>query len=469
MSSGFPLPVIAIQKLYEWLRGGKLQKASPMKTVRSTVNGPFTPFVANPSRAKFDDSGSFAGSVAVWEDWLQPLLQVLDQTFDLVNLFPDPSEGTFFASVLALFAVHSLERKREPQPIQQTLLSAFPLKYRSSMTGIAAIVDWHVKYKALHVDRAAVSRLRYAWKKKHGTILGLRKARYLTLWIVYQVAAFVRTKTELTVSKTQQPMNLLSVVETIRSQRRHPAYFLVYIADRRASRSKHDPKTACILVNASHGHIPTKTASGSTPDRKSIPYDTVQVPDSTNAFVVCGLNSCELPKNYLYRITKNKNRVIRPDHNYTNAMIGHQHFSESTEDFNLRTVESLGPGQPHAIALDPRFLSLVDRIQTNKPSQTCFVYQRTRFQVFGPNESVPNVHFDARGSTQGIRIFKWNPRYPSFTAYDEYRRQMKSKSLWEGKKYTLRNVFTIVATMCKTSRPVYVVSHSCLHMRGFLS
>ena len=117
------------------------------------------------------------------------------------------------------------------------------------------------------------------------------------------------------------------------------------------------------------------------------------------------------------------------------------------------------------IPIEISILTVHDRIQTNKPSQTCFVYQRTRFQVFGPNESVPNVHFDARGPTQGIRIFKWNPRYPSFTAYDEYRRQMKSKSLWEGKKYTLRNVFTIVATMCKTSRPVYVVSHSCLAMR----
>lgn len=458
MSSVFPLPIIAVQKIYSWLLGGN-RKVSTVQTARSTVNGPFTPYVSNPSRAKYDDSGSFAGKVAVWESWLHELIQFLDRLFDLTNLFADPFEAPFFVSVLALFAIHSLERKHESQSVRETLLTAFPLRYRSSMTGIAAIVDWHVKYKALHVDRAAVSRLRFAWKKKHGGILGLRKARYITLWIVYQVAAFVRTKDEFTVSKTQQPMNVLTLMETIRSRDRHPAYFLIYVADRRASMSKRDQKAACILINASHGHIPSSSR------HKNYRYDTVQVPGSANAFVMCGLNSCELPKNYLYRITRDKNRVIRPEHNYTTTMIDHQHFSESTENFNFRTTDPLGPGQPHAIALDPRFLSLVDRIQANQSNQTCFVYQRTRFQVFQPNEPVPNVHFDARGPTQGIRIFKWNQRYPSFTAYDENRRKRQAKSLWEGKKYTLRNVFSIVPMMCKTSRPVYVVSHSCLNVR----
>lgn len=454
MRASWPLPVATLEALWSWLFRSRPFRPT-IKNAPPKPIGPHTPFVQKTACAPWDDSGSFAGSFRPWRLWIETVVERAQDVHEFSDLYPDPREASFFASVLALFAIHTLEHTSNSRAsVHDRLLGAYPRRYRESMTGIASLVDWHVKYKASFVDRWGVRRLQMAWKQKHGTVLSLRTARYVTLWIVYQLLAFVRTQQD--VFRRYGGVNVFSMIETIRSFPQHPGYFLVHVSDRRARRTVRDKCGVHLVVNASHGHVPSSSES----------RVRLTIPRSLRAFVVCGLNSIELPPEYVYRLTRERRRTNDPDHNYRTNMFGQQHFSESTLDFDLRTQTVSGPGQPHAVALDARFLALVDRIRARPPSQTGFVYRRTRFQVVDPGARVPNVRFHARDRTQGVRAYHWNPRYPSCTAYDESRRVRWNRSLWEGKRYTLRDVFRFASIVHSSDRrPTYVLSHSCLHAR----
>lgn len=450
-----------MDKLFSWIFGWgrctSYKLTHPFFSSHSIRNGPITPFVSKPKVATIDTSGSFGGPYINWLPWLEIVLSHADDVFDLKRLFREPYEGTFFASTLALFTISSLERNTSNVAIQTRVLSAYPKRFRSSMNGMAAITSWHVKYKSRHVDQMAIQRLREAWKRRHGTNLKLSHARYLTLLVFYQIASFVRTCEDIV--RSHSYLDVFSLIETIRLDPNHPAYFLVHIADRRARHTIRDKQAICVLMNASHGHLPDPSSAMST----------TTVPTTVRGFVTCGLNSYNMPKDYLFRITQNRNRVINPISNYSRSMFGQQHFSEATKNYNLRLSNTEGPGQPHSVALHPRFFPLVDKLlESNKIKQKGFVYRKTRFQVFKPGTVVPNARFEASAPTQGVRSFVWNPQYPSFTSYDDGRRFRVNKSLWEGKRYSLRHVFAIAQTMCK-KRPTYVVSHSCLHYRNVLS